>query len=370
MLLQTHGIFGSVDGVPLPDFISTWDTALTSAGSSSDVQVQLPLIASGVYNFDVAWGDGNNDTITVWNQAQTLHTYASTGIYTITISGTCTGWQYATQTLSDDEKIIDISSWGILKPGVTQAFSGCRNLGILTATDELNVTGLTDLFSTFTSNLKLNNLITTNWNLSSATDMRSVFTQCTKLTALDVSNWDVSGVTTMSGLFDICTLVVALDVSNWDVSSVVNLSGTFSDCSTLTSLDVSSWDTSSVEIMLGTFQSCNNLTLLNLSAFDTSSVSRMDDMFNGCTSLTAIQAGGWDVSSVTDFTDFAKGVTLTTVEYDAILNNTTGWISRGVLANKTISFGGSKYTNSGDALLGRQNLINTHGWTITDGGPV
>src|SRR5271157_4830705 len=69
-------------------FISTWNTALTSTGSSGINQVRLPLISNGTYDFVVAWGDGTNDTITAWNQAQVMHMYASAGVYTINITGT------------------------------------------------------------------------------------------------------------------------------------------------------------------------------------------------------------------------------------------------------------------------------------------
>ncbi len=49
-------------------FESTWDTTLTSLGSSLGNQVMLPLELTGIYNFFVDWGDGNTDNITVWNK--------------------------------------------------------------------------------------------------------------------------------------------------------------------------------------------------------------------------------------------------------------------------------------------------------------
>ena len=63
-------------------FTSKWDT--TQAGSAND-SVDLengnyPLSSAGSYNFKVYWGDGTSDIITTYNQAETLHQYASTGI--------------------------------------------------------------------------------------------------------------------------------------------------------------------------------------------------------------------------------------------------------------------------------------------------
>ena len=84
---SSYYIYGDlVVGTPtVSSFVSNWNTANTSGGSSTSTQIQLPLESSGTYNFVVDWGDGNTDTITAWNQAETLHTYASSGTYTITI---------------------------------------------------------------------------------------------------------------------------------------------------------------------------------------------------------------------------------------------------------------------------------------------
>jgi len=41
-------------------FISVWNTALTSPGSSSSNQVKLPLVSTGTYNFLVKWGSAGN----------------------------------------------------------------------------------------------------------------------------------------------------------------------------------------------------------------------------------------------------------------------------------------------------------------------
>jgi radical SAM protein with 4Fe4S-binding SPASM domain len=68
----------------------------TSGGSSLANQIQLPLEISGTYNFTVDWGDGSPiDTITVWNDPLTLHTYGLAGTYTITITGQIEGFVFA-----------------------------------------------------------------------------------------------------------------------------------------------------------------------------------------------------------------------------------------------------------------------------------
>ena len=145
-------------------FVSTWKT--NNAGVSGATQIKLPLIATGTYNFLVNWGDSSSDTITVWNQAATTHTYASAGTYTVTITGTIQGWQFNNG--GDKLKILTISSWSPLTLTTTENFYGCANLTI-SATDAPT--------------------------LSSVTTLYYCFSNCTSLTSLDLSAWDVSSVT-------------------------------------------------------------------------------------------------------------------------------------------------------------------------------
>lgn len=76
----------------LNPFVSTWKTDNVSSGSSTATQVKLPLVSTGSYNFVVEWGDGTQNTITTWDQAQVTKTYAVAGTYQITIKGICKGW--------------------------------------------------------------------------------------------------------------------------------------------------------------------------------------------------------------------------------------------------------------------------------------
>ena len=62
-------------------FITVWDT--TKQGASNSDQISLPLITDGNYNFTVDWGDGNQDTITSYNQNEVTHTYSNSGMVII-----------------------------------------------------------------------------------------------------------------------------------------------------------------------------------------------------------------------------------------------------------------------------------------------
>ena len=141
---------------PSNPFISVWNTSAISVGSSTATQVKLPLESTGTYNFLVEWGDGTNNTITTWNQAETTHTYSSSGIYEINISGQIRGFRF--NNAKDKLKILEIKQWGDLNLGNSGSyFFGCSNLNS-TTTDALNLTGTTNLSQTFrgTSNFNGN----------------------------------------------------------------------------------------------------------------------------------------------------------------------------------------------------------------------
>ncbi len=76
---------------------------------------------------------------------------------------------------------------------------------------------------------------------------------------------------------------------------------------------------------------------------------------------------GWDINGVTTFNNlFLSTVGPSQDNYDAIL---IGWEAQAPQTGKTINFGEATYTPGGAAEAARTSLINTYGWTITDGGP-
>ena len=87
--VKVRGVSGiqSTGPVAIPTFEFTINTNNTSTGSTTNTQFKLPLVSSLPLNAVVDWGDNTTDTITTWNQAQTTHTYASAGTYTIKITG-------------------------------------------------------------------------------------------------------------------------------------------------------------------------------------------------------------------------------------------------------------------------------------------
>ena len=76
---------------------------------------------------------------------------------------------------------------------------------------------------------------------------------------------------------------------------------------------------------------------------------------------------GWDITSVATAADIFKDTGLSTSNYDATL---IGWAAQSITIAVSINFGNSQYTLGGTAEAARDILVNTYGWTITDGGGI
>lgn len=323
-------------------FEFTINTNNISTGSSADNQFKLPLVSSLPLNAVVDWGDGSTDTITTYNQAETLHTYSVAGVYTIKITGSLSGWRF--NNTGDRLKILHIVSWGIFKISVDSGFYGCTNLNC-TATDVPSILNVS-LANYFRSCSNFNGPIG-NWNTAAVTDMSGMFYNAYVFNQ-DIGNWNVSQVASFSYTFVNATEFnndgidsmrhwklktdgpVTLNnmfgngnadtpsgsinnkfnhyIGNWDTSAVTNMSGMFTRQNYFNQ-DIGSWDTSSVTTMQGMFQ--DSPFNQDIGSWNTSNVVNMRDMFRSCPfnqdiSTKVINPGqpneyiAWDVSKVTN----------------------------------------------------------------------
>ncbi|MEN9845839.1 MAG: hypothetical protein RIS36_986, partial [Pseudomonadota bacterium] len=228
-------------------FVSTWKTNNTSSGSSTSTQIKLPLVSSGTYNFTVDWGDGSTNTITSWNQAATTHTYSTAGTYTLTITGTITGWQFNNS--GDRNKLLEISSWGPFKFGNTGSyFSGAENLTI-TATDVPDMTGTFTMASGFSECASLTTVPSMNsWNMAAVTNMSSMFAWATSFNQ-NIGSWNTAAVTNMASMFSGAS-AFNQNIGSWNTAAVTNMYGMF-DSAYAFNQNIGSWNTAAVTNMYG-----------------------------------------------------------------------------------------------------------------------
>jgi len=155
-----------------------------------------------------------------------------------------------------------------------------------------------------------------------------------------VSVFDTSDVTNMTSMFQGADLFNQ-PIGNWDVSKVTKMEQMFFQAQAFNQ-DISSWDVSKVHNFKG--------------------------MFNGAFDFDK-PLSNWDIVSLNSLTMEDFMVNKTFNDYSA--NNYDVLLSRcenGGLSNITLDMGTIKYTVSGQQ---RKNyLVNTKGWTISDGGLV
>ena len=149
----------------------------------------------------------------------------------------------------------------------------------------------------------------------------------------DIGGWDVSNVTTMEAMFHDAD-AFNQDIGNWNVSSVTDMRWMFEDADAFNQ-DIGGWNVSSVTDMGYMFWNA--------------------DAFNQ-------DIGGWNVSSVTDMRWMFRDVTLSTINYDALLN---GWSAQALKNDVSFHGGNSTYCNGE---IARNKMINGDGWTIKDAG--
>jgi surface protein len=382
-------------------FVSKWYVP------SPNYTIRLPYLATGTYSGTIDWGDGNISANTLANSA---HTYASQGVYTISITGQTEGWSFGAVPTSKDD-ITEIISWSTLRGSANSnqsMFENCSNLTLTGVTGFLNLTGITslqDMFLNCTNITTINNIDTwdvsgvTNmsgmfmgtpfnqnigsWDVSSVTDTSDMFAGAT-LFNQPLDSWIVSSVTNMAGMFQGATLFNQ-SLNSWDVSNVVSMINIFNGAISFDG-NITSWVVTSVDTMVNMFNGATAFTT-NIGSWIVSGVTDMNGMFNGATSfnqdigswdvsgvvdmngmfngatLFNQDIGSWDVSSVTNMTDMLNNCGLSQINYDNLL---IGWSGQTLQNGVTLGASGLFYSESPCLGEAARNYIQTnYGWIIT-----
>ncbi len=385
-------------------FITTWET------TSNNESIKIPTTDTG-YKYYVDWGDG---TIGGSFEGDATHTYATPGTYTIKIVGDFPRIYFNNK--NPKTKIKEINQWGnITWTSMERAFYGCNNLNV-TATDVPDLSDVTSLKQMFalassvdadfslwdTKDIKdmslmfyaaynfngniatwdvsnvedmslmlaiaeVFNVDISSWNVSSVTDMGGMFAEA-KVFNQDIGNWNVGAVESMKEMF-LEAESFNQDIGNWDVSNVRNMNGMF-DHALVFNQDIGNWDVGNVDEMDSMFSSAKAFNQ-NIGQWDVAEVVDMARMFSGATSFDQ-DLGSWNIRALTYMTNMFFGATMSTSNYD---NTLIGWNtdSSGVALDGlddipfglNFSGGNSQYCMAASS---RQNLIDSHGWTINDGG--
>ena len=291
----------------------TFDVEIPQDGNT----FSLPLDSSSTINSTVDWGDSSSDTITSFDQAESTHTYATAGTYTIKMLGTVNGWAF--NNAGDRLLIRDISRWGVFNWSRKSAFWGCAGLTV-SALDRPLITA-DEFFAEFGGCTALTEIPSLgNWDISSLTKIQYMFYQSPNITSIDVSGWDVSNVTIFSNMFN--TLVTEIgnltsigDISGWDVSNGTAFQNMFRGTG-ITSIDISGWDlrgsTSGNISASGVFALCTSLqsiTARNIQLGD-----KINYMFQKTESLQSLDLTGADFSLVTNARYAFEGCGLDTID--------------------------------------------------------
>jgi len=245
---------------------------------------------------------------------------------------------------------------GCTATDMTMMYAGASNwsaIGNISGWNTSCVTNMNYMF--YNSNF---NQDISSWNTSRVTNMNGMFGY-SKFNQ-DISAWDVSSVTDMGNMFQ-DDIYFNQSINKWDIRNVNNFYYMFAGATSFNQ-PLNNWDTSSITNMNGMFASATSFNQ-NISNWNTSRVTNMNYMFYNAGEFNQ-DISMWDVTSVVQMYNMFYGDTLSTYNYDSLLN---GWSTENIQSEVTFSGGHSKYSSTGE--VGHDILTgNPYNWDINDGG--
>ena len=368
-------------------------------------QVTLNLASSAV-DCLVDWGDGTTSIISAHDDPNKNHTYSTGGnkeirIYKRGKSGTLgtqqfynnarvvsfdggkeanisfserfTAWDDSYRVRTEPTYPASISNWDTSSvTNMYRCFFYCTTPPDVTKWKTGKVTTMQEMFAGYynTPNSTFNQDIGS-WNTSSVTNMNSMFSRARAFNQ-DIGRWNTSSVTDMRYMFYF-TDVFNQDIGRWNTSSVTDMHHMFA-YATAFNQDIGRWDTSNVTNMSNMFYYATAFNQ-DITNWDTSNVTSMSNMFDNdrapSTPTFDQNISKWDFSSIQSrgLSSFMRATTISTSNYDALLVKLASQASS-IASQDSFNMGGSTYTSGSAAATARNTLVNTHGWTIYDGGAV
>ena len=313
----------------------------------------------GDVDVHVDWGDGSPDS-DVAVAGPFAHTYATSGQYTITVSGSL-AWLRGNDSdgspLSGAEYLTAVTSFGDLGiESLAYAFYGANNLIDVPAVLPAAVTNLFGLFwgaSSFNDDIS-------DWDVSSVTDMGEMFLAADSFDQ-DLNGWDTSSVTDMSYMF-YGARAFDQDLNGWNTSNVTDMNSMFA-YATAFDQDLNGWDTSRVTDMRFMFNGAPSFNQ-SIGNWNTSNVTSMYQMFYGASSFDQ-SLGTWNIGLVVDMDNMLDGSALSVANYDDTL---IGWEDGPKQQNVTLGASGLSFSSLGS---NARDLLNCFSyWQFSGDSPV
>jgi surface protein len=317
--LQTSLNRGVVDPTA---FITTWDTRISGTGTVTGTSsIALPLF--GTQAITASWGDGTVSLISQSLQNDRIHTYATPGVYTVSITGTGQGFRFNNG--GDRAKLLDIGQWGSISGSTTGVFNGCFNL-VGTAADS-HVLQTTNLGTYFLGAFKFNGYIN-NWNISNVTSLYAILAGA-RLFNQPINTWDTSKVTDMSYVFE-DAILFNQPIASWDTSNVITMFAMFNNYRGLPiafNQPIGSWNVSKVQnmsYMFGTATAFNNSGSSDINNWRPISCSNFSNMFSSATAFNQ-PVGNWTIGTGSQIP--ATGINMSNMfnNADAFNQNIGAW---------------------------------------------
>jgi hypothetical protein len=329
------------------------------------------LPATGLSNTSIDWGDGYSS---VYSANYPYRTYANAGIYTVKVTGQMTGFAFSNTGSKLALKTIE----NIGNTGLTTLYEfcyGCSNLvsvnddGTFDTTN--NATNGRDMFNGCA------NLTTVNVKFSKINFAYYAFFNCTSLVTLDVCEFPMLADSRF--MFYNCSNLKTISKIKFDLTS--SMGYTFTNCTKLESIPLGVFGAMYDDGLFANLTklynipeaTCNSITTANTLFLNCTSLVSVPKLtlynaincrqtFEGCTALKNVPS--IVLKNLVDGSyGFFRGVTLNTTEYSNMLIRT---VAAGPKTGSYLVAGNSKYNAAGQTA--RNTLINTYGWTITDGG--
>jgi len=220
-------------GLPVPFKIQVTTT-------SNGQIFTLPLVSFGSFttDFEVDWGDSSTNAITSPTDSNRVHTYATAGVYEISIVGQMPGFKVNNNAAirSLITGIIDFGRVGLR----TLDFFGCTNITSIPAsgTMEVGYRGLNNIisFAGFMRGTGITSIPADIFDFSTSTTTFSDIFSFTSITSIPAGLFDSSAnATTFASAFNSCTLLNSYPINLFNTSpNVINFSSTFRNCLALT----------------------------------------------------------------------------------------------------------------------------------------